>query len=127
MPFFSRAVLLAATACALAACGGGGGRRADLVANPTPSDSPQPPTRTVQFDPALCAAQPGAPYGQTAGLAGTNLMVTSADINASIAGCKVLARGGSAIDAAITVQAVLGVAEPFASGMAGGSVVTYYD
>ncbi len=85
------------------------------------------PVRTVSFDPALCQPQAGAPYTQTVGIVGTNMMVASADVNASAAGCKVLAGGGSAIDAAIAVQAVLGVVEPFASGLAGGSVITYYD
>ena len=85
------------------------------------------PTRVVRFDPALCTLQAGAPYGQTVGISGTNMMVTSADVNASIAGCRVLARGGSAADAAVAVQAVLGVVEPFASGLGGGSVITYYD
>ena len=85
------------------------------------------PVPTVVFDPDRCQPQAGAPYGQTAGIAGTNMMVTSADIKASAAGCKVLALGGTAIDATIAVQAVLGVAEPFASGLGGGSVITYYD
>lgn len=85
------------------------------------------PAQVTVFDPALCQLQAGAPYGQTVGVTGTHLMVTSGDVQASTAGCRVLARGGSAIDAAITVQAMLGVAEPFASGLAGGTVVTYYD
>lgn len=85
------------------------------------------PTRVTVFDPARCEPQAGAPYTQTVGITGTHMMVSSADVSASAAGCRVLARGGSAIDAAIAVQAVLGVAEPFASGLAGGSVVTYYD
>lgn len=84
-------------------------------------------TPTVQFDPMLCTPQAGAPYGQTAGITGTHVMVTSADVKASAAGCKILARGGSAIDAAIAVQAMLNVTEPFASGLAGGSLITYYD
>jgi gamma-glutamyltranspeptidase/glutathione hydrolase len=85
------------------------------------------PVQTTVFDPALCTPQTGAPYGQTVGITGTNLMVTSADVQASAAGCRVLARGGTASDAAITVQAMLGVAEPFGSGLAGGTVITYYD
>lgn len=85
------------------------------------------PAQVTVFDPALCQPQAGAPYQQTVGITGSNLMVTSADVQASAAGCRVLARGGSAIDAAIAVQAVLGVAEPFGSGLAGGAVVTYYD
>ena len=93
----------------------------------TPSTPPTTSVRTVTFDPALCTAQAGAPYGQTVGITGTNMMVTSADVQASAAGCRVLARGGSAIDAAIAVQAVIGVDEPFASGLFGGTVVTYYD
>ncbi len=79
------------------------------------------------FDPARCAQQAGAPYGQTLSLSGTNMMVASADVNASAAGCKVLANGGTAIDAAIAVQGVLSVTEAFASGLAGGALITYYD
>ena len=54
-------------------------------------------------------------------------MVTSAHVEASRAGCLILADGGTAIDAAIAVQAVLGTVEPFASGLGGGAVITYYD
>jgi gamma-glutamyltranspeptidase/glutathione hydrolase len=75
----------------------------------------------------LCTQQANAPYGQTAGITGTNVMVTSADYSASAAGCKILAAGGTAIDAAVTVQAVLAVVEPFASGLGGGTLITYYD
>lgn len=112
-------------ACLLAACGGGGGGAAGTPA--APGGPGAPVARNTVFDPALCQAQAGAPYSQTAGIAGTNIMVASADVNASLAGCRVLARGGTAADAAVAVQAVLGVAEPFASGLGGGSVVTYYD
>jgi gamma-glutamyltranspeptidase/glutathione hydrolase len=127
------------TVAALAALNllaGCGGTRAQVVATPTTTappaatvvpGAPTPAAYKVIFDPALCTAQAGAPYGQTVGIAGTNMMVTSADVLASAAGCKVLARGGTAIDAAIAVQAVLGVDEPFASGLFGGSVITYYD
>jgi gamma-glutamyltranspeptidase/glutathione hydrolase len=83
--------------------------------------------RPITFDPAHCRSQQDAPHNQTLGLEGYKVMVTSADRKASEAGCKVMAAGGTAIDAAIAVQAVLGVVEPFASGLAGGSLITYYD
>ena len=46
---------------------------------------------------------------------------------ASQAGAQVLARGGSAADAAITANAVLGVAEPMMNGMGGDLFAIYWD
>ncbi len=125
--FLIRAVASGALLANMAACGGGGAPLPPAGGGADVPGGGGSVLATVTFDPALCAAQAGAPYGQTVGIAGTNMMVTSADLKASIAGCHVLARGGSAADAAIAVQAVLGVVEPFASGLGGGSVVTYYD
>ena len=45
---------------------------------------------------------------------------------ASYAGKIILEQGGSAIDAAVTVQAVLGLVEPQSSGIAGGGFLLYY-
>lgn len=91
------------------------------------SPQPGPATHKTVFDPARCAQQAGAPSHQTLSLSGSNMMAASADVNASAAGCKVLANGGTAIDAAIAMQAVLSVTEAFASGLAGGALITYYD
>lgn len=43
------------------------------------------------------------------------------------AGLAVLRRGGSAVDAAVAVQAMLSLVEPQSSGMGGGAFMTYYD
>ena len=54
-------------------------------------------------------------------------MVAAANPLAVAAGVKVLKAGGSAIDAAVAVQAVLGLVEPQSSGVGGGSFLVYYD
>jgi len=54
-------------------------------------------------------------------------MVSAANPLAAAAGLKVLREGGSAIDAAVAVQAVLGLVEPQSSGLGGGAFMVYYD
>jgi gamma-glutamyltranspeptidase/glutathione hydrolase len=46
---------------------------------------------------------------------------------AAQAGLDVLKRGGSAVDAAIAMQAMLGLVEPQSSSVAGGAFMTYFD
>jgi gamma-glutamyltranspeptidase/glutathione hydrolase len=60
-------------------------------------------------------------------LAAPQSMVAAANPMAVEAGLDVLRRGGSAVDAAIAVQMVLGVVEPHASGLGGGGFLLHYD
>ena len=83
---------------------------------------------------AASAAATGAPAQATATLAspaqvkrGLTAMVAAAEPDAVEAGLKVLKAGGSAVDAAVAVQAVLGLEEPQSSGLGGGAFMTYYD
>ena len=54
-------------------------------------------------------------------------MVAAANPLAAKAGLKILKEGGSAVDAAVAIQAVLGLVEPQSSGLGGGAFMTYYD
>jgi gamma-glutamyltranspeptidase/glutathione hydrolase len=80
-----------------------------LAAAPLPA-SAKPPTRA----PVAAAAGPRA-------------MVAAANPAAVEAGLKVLRAGGSAVDAAVAVQAALGLVEPQSSGLGGGAFMTFYD
>ena len=54
-------------------------------------------------------------------------MVAAANPNAVEAGYAILKQGGSALDAYVAVQAVLGLVEPQSSGLGGGAFAVYYD
>jgi len=54
-------------------------------------------------------------------------MVTAANPHATRAGYEIIRAGGSAIDAAIGVQAVLSLVEPQSSGIGGGAFMLYFD
>ena len=54
-------------------------------------------------------------------------MIAAANPAAVEAGLVVLRAGGSAADAAVAVQAALGLVEPQSSGLGGGAFLTYYD
>ena len=57
----------------------------------------------------------------------TRHMAAAANPLATAAGQQMLRKGGSAIDAAIAMQAVLTLVEPQASGIGGGAFIMYWD
>jgi len=54
-------------------------------------------------------------------------MIVAAHPLAAEAGRAILAQGGSAMDAAIAIQSVLGLVEPQSSGLAGGGFMLHYE
>lgn len=74
-------------------------------------------------------AAPEAATGWTARapVIARRFMVVAAHPLAAEAGREVLARGGSAVDAAIAVQAVLTLVEPQSSGIGGGAFLLHWD
>jgi gamma-glutamyltranspeptidase/glutathione hydrolase len=56
-----------------------------------------------------------------------NWMVVTANPLASEAGAKILQNGGTAADAMVAVQAMLGLVEPQSSGLGGGGFLVWFD
>lgn len=54
-------------------------------------------------------------------------MVVTANPLATSAGARILRKGGTAADAMVAIQAVLGLVEPQSSGLGGGAFIVYYD
>ncbi|GAA4749678.1 gamma-glutamyltransferase [Sphingomonas daechungensis] len=74
---------------------------------------------TAQAPVAEAAAKPKAETAEP--------FVIAANPLAAQAGLNVLKRGGSAVDAAIAVQAMLSLVEPQSSGVGGGAFLNYFD
>ena len=77
-------------------------------------------------DPAAPEPASGFRTGLKAKLSDKYMVVANNPL-ATKAGCDVLKAGGSAVDAAIAVQAVLGLVEPQSSTIAGSAFMMYYD
>ncbi len=86
-----------------------------LLAGPAAAQAPLQPEATH-------ARAAEAPSAQA-----TRWMVAAAHPLAAEAGAAVLAEGGTSADAAIAVQAVLGLVEPQSSGLGGGAFALHWD
>lgn len=92
------------------------------------SAAPEAATAAAGF-PGLSAAAEAAFAARADGVPTTaeNWMIAAANPLAVEAGADVLAAGGSAADAMVAVQAVLGLVEPQSSGLGGGAFLVWYD
>ena len=123
----SASLLATLTAFGMAGCGGSSGDdAADTACAVTSSTGSVVVGSGLPGDPA--APEPASGYRTGfKPVRAKNYMVVTANPLASKAGCEVLKAGGSAADAAVAVQMVLGLVEPQSSGLGGGAFMLYHD
>ena len=110
MPDLYRLLILTIAVTAMSACGSFSSETASRFAYVMPAQ-------------AMAAASEGAKPGWSA----AHFAVAAANPLATDAGYQILKAGGSAVDAAIAVQMVLGLVEPQSSGLAGGAFLLHWD
>jgi gamma-glutamyltranspeptidase / glutathione hydrolase len=93
-----------------------------------PEAASQPAAQADTFGPLTDAARAALDTkAQGQPVTGQNWMVSAAHPLAVQAGARVLEAGGSAADAMVAVQTVLGLVEPQSSGLGGGAFLVWYD
>ena len=76
---------------------------------------------------AVVCMEKDPPYCHTTGPYSPGFALATAHPAATDAGLEILNAGGNAFDAAVAVSAVLGVAEPYSSGLGGGGFFLLHD
>ncbi|HEY5855842.1 MAG TPA: gamma-glutamyltransferase [Aldersonia sp.] len=96
-----------------------------ITAAPEPAPPPgaPPTTQNLSTNPEIAT---GYRSDMTA-VHTASFAVSTANPVSTKAACEVLAAGGTAADALITAQTVLGLVEPQSSGIGGGAFLLYYD
>ncbi len=77
--------------------------------------------------PGLAGCAPAEPVTEASVQPPRPAMVAAANPHAVEAGLAILRAGGTAVDAAVAIQAVLGLVEPQSSGLGGGAFLIHYD
>lgn len=124
-----------ALSLALSGCGGGSDgvsgqlvvdTRADSCSVVSNGGTPVVVGSGVAGDPAAPEPSSGYRLGYKVKTSSRYMVVANTPL-ATKAGCDVLKAGGTAVDAAIAVQAVLALVEPQSSTIAGSAFMMYYD
>ena len=112
---------VAAFACGLLVAGGAVAQQAADAVDPEAAGAGAFDGLPAGLAAALDAKEAGVP------VTAPNWMVAAANPHAVKAGADVLAAGGTAADALVAVQVVLGLVEPQSSGLGGGAFLVWYD
>ena len=98
---------------------------AQQAADAVAPEAPAQPAAFAGLSPAAQAAQEAKAAGRP--VTAQDWMIAAANPVAVEAGARILRAGGSAADAMVAVQAVLGLVEPQSSGLGGGAFLVWYD
>ena len=113
----------------LVAAGAVAGAQRVPGANPSRASDPQPPeeARVVRPDVHAGDRPVGASFGSRSPVYGRSGAAGTAHPLATLAGIEILKDGGSAVDAAIAINACLGFLEPTSSGIGGDVYAMLWD